>query len=226
MLTFEEIYKSAVAIKGGGKTGKAFVEGHLPEVRSADQLGSLPDAYFLSEISRRIFRAGLKHSMVDGKWLSFETAFWGFDPMRCAMMSDDELDEHMGNADLIRHYGKMKSIRHNAQMVLDKGREAGSFGEWLVSWPEDDAVGLWLSLKRQGAQLGGQSGARFLRQVGYDTFLLTDDVVSALIAQEIVSKRPTAQRDLKQVQLAFNGWREESGRPLAEISRIISFVAW
>ncbi|MCZ6455328.1 MAG: 3-methyladenine DNA glycosylase, partial [Alphaproteobacteria bacterium] len=31
------------------------------------------------------------------------------------------------------------------------------------------------------------------------------------------------QRDLKSVQAAFNEWRVESGRGLAEISRILAF---
>jgi 3-methyladenine DNA glycosylase Tag len=82
-------------------------------------------------------------------------------------------------------------------------------------------------LKKQGAQLGGNSGPSFLRMVGKDTFLLTDDVVAALVAQGVVDKRPTAQRDLRAVQQAFNQWQQESGRPLCQISRLLSMtVGW
>ena len=90
-----------------------------------------------------------------------------------------------------------------------------------------DITGLWALLKKQGQQLGGKSGAYFLRQVGKDTFILTDDVVAALKAQGVIDKAPTAQRDLRKVQDCFNQWQEESGRPMAHISRLLSYtVGW
>jgi len=97
--------------------------------------------------------------------------------------------------------------------------------KWIAAWPSDDIVGLWLALKKGGAQLGGHSGARFLRVIGKDTFLLTDDVVSVLKAEGVVTKMPTAQRDLKVVQQVFNQWRTQSGWPLAHISRVVSMTA-
>ncbi|MEM9058015.1 MAG: DNA-3-methyladenine glycosylase I, partial [Pseudomonadota bacterium] len=64
----------------------------------------------------------------------------------------------------------------------------------------------------------------FLREVGCDTFLLTDDVVASLVSQKIVDRRPTAKRDLERTQQAFNEWRAQSGRPLCQISRVLSFT--
>jgi 3-methyladenine DNA glycosylase Tag len=58
--------------------------------------------------------------------------------------------------------------------------------------------------------------------VGKDTFCLTRDVVGALVRQGVVDRNPTAKRDLQQVQDAFNEWQQQSGRPLCEISRILS----
>jgi hypothetical protein len=58
--------------------------------------------------------------------------------------------------------------------------------------------------------------------LGKDTFILTDDVIVALKAQGVVDKKPTAQRDLEQVQEAFNQLREQSGRPLCQISRLLA----
>ena len=118
----------------------------------------------------------------------------------------------------------MNAVRANAIWMLDVIREFGSFGAMIADWPGDNIVGLWQLLKKQGTQLGGQSGARFLRMVGKDTFVLTDDVVSVLKAEGVVEKLPTSQKDLARVQQVFNQWAEESGRPLAEISRIVSFT--
>ncbi len=52
--------------------------------------------------------------------------------------------------------------------------------------------------------------------VGKDTFIPTDDMAAALIAQKVIDKPPTSQRDLALVQQAFNQWHAESGRPLCQ----------
>ncbi|WP_235557031.1 DNA-3-methyladenine glycosylase I, partial [Pseudomonas aeruginosa] len=81
--------------------------------------------------SLRIFRAGLKHSLVDAKWPAFEEVFFGFDPQKVVLMSAEHLERLMQDARLIRHLGKLKSVPRNAQMVLDLAREHGSFGNYL-----------------------------------------------------------------------------------------------
>ena len=221
MRSFETLYNTALLHKGGKKA----VESLLPKTLTAAELRLQTNSYYLSQLCRRIFRAGLKHSMVDAKWPAFEKAFYDFDPYQVAMMSDEDLELLMQNTNIIRHFGKIKASRKNATWMLDVIREFGSFGNLVADWPESNIVGLWQLLKKQGAQLGGHSGARFLRMVGKDTFLLTDDVVNVLKVDNIINKMPTSQRDLKSVQGAFNDWQEESGRSLAEISRIISFTA-
>ena len=78
-------------------------------------------------------------------------------------------------------------------MVLALGEEKGGFGRFLADWPNDATVDLWQLLKKQGAQLGGNSGAYALRIVGKDTFMLSNDVVAALKAQKIVDKNRPAK---------------------------------
>jgi len=217
---FAEILARAVQRKGG----LAAVEANLPAYKSDVELAKLPDSFYLSTMSKRIFQAGLKHSMVNDRWPAFEEAFEGFEPSTLAMMSDDDLDSHLANPKLIRHLGKLKSIRHNAVMITDATREFGSFGRFLGSWPVTDIVSLWAWLKKRGNQLGGMSGARFLRLAGKDTFLITDDIVALLRSLDIVQKPPTAKRDLIEVQEIFNDWHSQSGRPMCEISRIASYT--
>lgn len=193
-----------------------------PAPLSADALAAITDDRLLSDMTRRIFRAGLKHALVDAKWPAFEQAFFGFDPRKVQLLSDDQLEGMMANRALVRHLGKLKATRINALMVSELSARHGGFGRFLAAWPESDIIRLWQLLKKQGSQLGGNSSAYFLRMVGKDTFMLTDDVVTALKAQGVVEKKPTAQRDLKQVQEAFNQWRETSGRPLCQISRLLA----
>ncbi|MEH6473155.1 MAG: DNA-3-methyladenine glycosylase I [Halopseudomonas sp.] len=196
----------------------------LPELRTAEQLIQLSDDRYLSDMCRRVFRAGLKHSLVDSKWPAFEEAFFGFDPLKLSYMNDEQLESKMHNKALIRHWGKIKSIRVNAMLVNELSQSHGSFGQFIADWPEDNIIGLWELLKKRGAHLGGQSGAAFLRLVGKDTFRLSPDVVAALKAQGVVDKMPTSKRDLQAVQQAFNTWHQQGGQPLSHISMLLAFT--
>ena len=198
------------------------LEAMLPQPRSDAELRALSDDRYLSLISLRIFRAGLKHSLVDAKWPAFEEVFFGFDPEKVVLMGAERLENLMQDTRLIRHLGKLKSVPRNAQFILDVRREKGSFGALIADWPVSDIVGLWKYLAKHGNQLGGLSAPRFLRMVGKDTFIPTDDMVAALKAQGVIDKAPTSQKDLAAVQAAFNQWRAESGRPLCQLSVMLA----
>jgi 3-methyladenine DNA glycosylase Tag len=198
------------------------LEARLPVPKTAAELRQVADDRYLSLIALRVFRAGLKHSLVDAKWPAFETAFFGFAPHKVVLMGAEHLERLMQNAQLIRHMGKLKSVPRNAQMVLDVAQERGSFGAMLADWPVTDSVGLWKHLAKHGTHLGGLSAPRVLRMMGKDSFIPADDVVAALKAQQIIDKAPTSQRDLAAVQAAFNQWHVQSGRPMCQLSVMLA----
>lgn len=200
------------------------LEERLPHPSSDAQLRALSDDRYLSLISLRIFRAGLKHSLVDAKWPAFEEVFFGFDPEKVVLMGAERLENLMQDTRLIRHLGKLKSVPRNAQFVLDVRHEKGSFGALIAEWPTSDIVGLWKYLAKQGNQLGGLSAPRFLRMAGKDTFIPSNDMVAALKAQNIIDKVPTSQKDLALVQGFFNQMQAESGRPLCQLSMMLSYT--
>lgn len=200
------------------------LEARLPVPASAEALRALPDDRYLSQISRRVFRAGLKHSLVDAKWPAFEEAFFGFAPEKVVLMGGEHLERLMGDTRLIRHLAKLSSVPRNAQMVLEAAREHGGFGAFLADWPETEIIGLWRHLARHGSQLGGLSAPSLLRMVGKDTFIPSADVVTALKAQGIIDKAPSSQRDQAAMQAAFNAWREQSGRPLCQLSMMLALT--
>lgn len=198
------------------------LEAALPQPRNPEQLRATSADRYLSTLALRVFRAGLKHSLVDAKWPAFEQVFFGFDPEKVVLMSAEHLERLMQDTRIIRHLGKLKSVPRNAQMVLDIEKQWGSFGDFIADWPVTDIVGLWKYLTKHGNQLGGLSAPRFLRMVGKDTFVPTDDMSAALIAQKVIDKKPTSQRDLALVQDAFNQWHEQSGRPLCQLSVMLA----
>ncbi|MBH3430959.1 DNA-3-methyladenine glycosylase I [Pseudomonas alkylphenolica] len=201
---------------------EAALEAYLPQPKAAAQLRAISADRYLSTLALRVFRAGLKHSLVDAKWPAFEQVFFGFDPNKVVLMGAEHLERLMQDTRIIRHLGKLKSVPRNAQMILDAEHSHGSFANLIADWPVTDIVGLWKYLAKHGNQLGGLSAPRFLRMIGKDTFIPTDDMSAALIAQDIIDKPPTSQRDLALVQAAFNQWQAESGRPLCQLSVMLA----
>ena len=218
---FAPILKRAIERTGGLDR----LEKQLPKPKSSRQLKSVKDDRYLSQMCLRVFRAGLKHSLVDSKWPAFEEVFHGFQPGRITLMNDEEMEACMGNRALIRHWAKISSVRDNAAAMQRVIKEHGSFGAWLAGWPTDDIVGLWDALAKDFSQLGGNSGPYFLRMVGKDTFVLTGDVVQGLVDAKVVAKKPTGKADKRKTQDAFNAWATETGRPLCQLSRILAFSA-
>ncbi|GAA6133719.1 DNA-3-methyladenine glycosylase I [Oceaniserpentilla sp. 4NH20-0058] len=220
MKDFDWIYHRAEELKG------ADFERLLPEVISAQELVERSSDYYLSLIGLRIFRAGLKHSVVDSKWPNFEKVFNGFKPAYVASLSDEALEQHMLEPGLIKHWGKIKALRINAAWLLDLEREQGGFGQYIANWPVTDIVSLWLEMKKHGAQLGGRSAQAIIRMAGKDTFQLSEDVMVQLRALGVVSKVTDnkAKRDLVAIQHAFNEWHQQSGYPMSHISRMLSFT--
>jgi len=216
--SFGALLALAAARKGGAE---AF-EKTLPAPRTPAELAAIPDHRWLATMTRAVFQAGFNWKVIEAKWPGFEIAFRGFDPGRCALMSDDDLDTLLKDKRIVRNGAKIRSVAENASFLCDLAAEHGTAANAFANWPAADYAGLLTLLKKRGSRLGGTSGQYFLRAMGADGFVLSRDVVRALIREGVVDKDPTSQRDLAQVQEAFNHWRAESGRPLAQIGRTLA----
>ena len=218
METFAAIYQRAAARKGGEQT----LETLLTPVKGQSDLSKIHDADVLAEMTKCVFRSGFVWKVIEAKWPGFEAAFSDFDVMHCAMLADEDLEALQGNTDIVRHGKKIASVRANAQYILDVRADHGSFSSFLTQWPNDDFVGLWEHLKKNGSRLGGQTGRYFLRFIGYDTPIFSKDVVAALIQADVVDKEPTSKKAQLTTQEAFVTWQQESGRSFKEISRVLA----
>jgi 3-methyladenine DNA glycosylase Tag len=194
----------------------------LAHPRAPAELEALGDDRYLSQMSLRIFRAGLKHSLVDTKWPAFEEVFSGFEPRRVRAMPDEALEALLADRRLIRHWGKLKAVRDNAAAMIAVAEEHGSFGVWIARWPAADIVGLWEALAKRFSQMGSNSGPSFLRMVGKDTFVLTYSVAAALKRWSAVEGPVKNRKDRAAVQTCFNAWAVETGRPLCQLSQILA----
>jgi 3-methyladenine DNA glycosylase Tag len=216
-IPFKTIRTRAEARKGGAKA----LEKLLPDKPDMKALAKLSDDRMLAEMTQRVFSAGFAWSVIENKWPGFEKAFLGFKPAKLAFQPDDFWHDLLSDTRIVRNGAKITSVRDNAAFVQEIAKEHGSFGKLLASWPSSNQVGLLDLLAKRGSRLGGNTGQMFLRFVGWDGFVTSQDVVACLrdagldIAAEVKSKG-----DLAKVQAQFNAWAEETGLPYAHLSRI------
>ena len=220
MASFQQIYDLAAERKGGSEALEALIAPHRP--KSRDELAQAPDDRWLAAMTRFVFIAGFRWKVIDAKWPGFEEAFWGFDPHRCAMISDEDLDALLKDTRIVRNGQKVATVASNARFLLDLAREHGSAGRFFADWPDEDFVGLLEVLKARASRLGGESAMRFLRTMGKASFITSRDVTAALIRDGVLDKPPSGKRDLEKIQAAFNAWARESGRDLTSISRTLA----
>ena len=216
-IPFKTIRARAEKRKGGAKG----LENLLPLKPDMKAVAKLSDDRMLSEMTKRVFSAGFAWSVIETKWPGFEKAFLAFNPARLSFQPDDFWDGLLSDTRIVRNGAKIQSVRENAAFVQDIAREHGSFGKFLAKWPSSDQIGLLDLLAKRGSRLGGNSGQMFLRFVGWDGFVTSQDVVACLrdagldIAAGVKSKG-----DLAKVQAQFNAWAAETGLPYAHLSRI------
>ncbi len=220
MRDFDDIFALAAARHGGQQALETKLAATAP--LPADKIAAIADDRILSQMSRHVFQSGFSWAVIDKKWPGFEEAFDGFDPAINAAMSDERFDALLKDTAIIRNGAKIRSVALNAQFLVRLAAEHGSAARVFADWPEDDFSGLLDYLKSHGDRLGGQIGARVIRALGKASYILSDSVVAALIAQGVVATFPTSKRDLAAVQKAFNEWSAESGRDLTAISRTLA----
>jgi len=220
MRRFADIFAIAAKRKGGKAALERMLAATAP--RTQAEIAALPDDRILAEMTRRIFYAGFSSKVIDGKWDAFEKGFHGFDPRACAHLSEAAFDALMQDRGIVRNGAKIRAVTVNARLLLELAAEHGTAARCFAEWPDADHVGLLDLLKKRGGHLGGDAAGRFLRGIGKPAFILTPDVVAALVREGVVTKAPGGKRDLALVQAAFNRWAVESGRDLTVISRTLA----
>lgn len=217
MKKFASIQQQAEKRKGGAAALKKL----LPKVASKKQLSTMGDDRFLAMMTKAINQAGFSWKVIENKWPEFEQAFFGFNPGKLGMLSPEQWEAYTSDRRVVRNWQKIKALQENVFFVQEESRRHGSFGKFLADWPAHDQIGLMAYLKKHGSRLGGQSALWFLRTAGKDCFIPSRDVVHTLQQAGLdIADNPTSQKDLRQVQQAFNTWHEETGLPYSHLSRI------
>lgn len=218
MRSFDKIEAMAGKHHGGPKG----IAAKLAEWEIDPGVAKKKDSRFLAGMAKAVFSSGFSWEVIEKKWPGFEVAFERFEPKRVAAYGEDDVDRLLKDASIVRNGAKIMATIENARFIVATAREHGSFGKFLAGWPGTDQIGLMEHLKKNASRLGGATVQYFLRFEGWDAFILSQDVCKALIREDVVEKAPTSRKDLAAAQAAFNTWREQSGRPVREISRILA----
>ncbi|MEE3877981.1 DNA-3-methyladenine glycosylase I [Vibrio sp. YYF0003] len=216
---FDAIYQRAAERKGG----KDQLEALLTHPLSKTELAAIPDDRWLAAFSMKVFQSGISWSVVRKKWPNFEEVFFGFKIESLLMLSDEQWETKATDERIIRHLTKVMSIPANARMIHEASIEYGSFGKMVADWPQENITELWAYLKKHGKRLGGNTGPYTLRQMGADTFIISNDVEAYLRNCKIIEGGKDTKKSLDAANKAFIQWQKESGRSLTEISQIIAF---
>ncbi len=219
MKSFDAIRKRAAERKGGDDV-LATLLGPKPDNAA---LADLLDDRVLSAMAERVFSAGFVWRVIQQKWPGFEEAFLGFEPKRLLFQPDDFWHDLASDARIVRNPQKIKSVRDNAAFVDRVSQEHRSFGRFLANWPADDQAGLVAYLGKNGSRLGGNTGQYLLRWLGWDSYIISGDMLAALRDAGLeVSEKASSKSDRAKIQAQLNIWAGETGLPYVHISRILA----
>jgi 3-methyladenine DNA glycosylase Tag len=219
MADFKKIRQRAAERKGG----EAVLTSLLGPAPDNAAVADMPDDRILSTMAERVFAAGFVWRVIEQKWPGFEEAFLHFEPKRLLFQPDDFWHDLAADDRIVRHPQKIRSVRDNAAFVERVAKERGGFGSFLANWPADDQVGLMAYLGKHGSRLGGKTGQYLLRWLGWDAFVLSDDMTAALRDAGLdVAANPTSRKDLDKIQAQINVWAAQTGLPRRHISRILA----
>jgi 3-methyladenine DNA glycosylase Tag len=215
--SIQAIKKRAADRKGG----ESVIAGLMPKIISSTELAAIGDDRVLAEMTKRVFCSGFNWSVIEKKWPGFEAAFLGFDPIELLHQPPDFWDARASDTRIVRNGQKIMSVAGNAQFIAEISSEHGSFGKFLAAWPADDQVGLLEILGKRGSRLGGKTGQYFLRFIGKDVFMLSQDVITCLRDSGLeIAENPTSRRDMGKIQQQFNQWHQETKLPYTHLSRL------
>lgn len=98
------------------------------------------DQYIFEMLSLEGAQAGLSWETVIQKREAYQEAFCNFDIEQCANLTDEKLEKIKEQYHVIKHIGKIKSVRNNALLVQKLQQEYGSLANYFWSYTSDKPI--------------------------------------------------------------------------------------
>jgi DNA-3-methyladenine glycosylase I len=166
------------------------------------------DRRLFEKICLEGFQAGLSWRTILGKREAFRAAFAGFDFTRIARFTARDVERLLGDDGIVRHRGKIESVRNNARRASEVVREFGSLAAyfWRFEPPREsrprrltrdvlaamttsaEAIALSKDLKRRGFTFVGPTTVyAFMQAMG-----LVNDHVDRCVVRAAAQKARAA----------------------------------
>lgn len=130
----------------------------IPERINPTSLGD-----YLEVMTKAVFQAGLRWSLIDAKWPAFRKAFANFDAEKVAAFTDADVERLAEDDGIIRSAKKIRGTVHNARTMIELEREFGSFRAYLRSFKSYDELSA--DIRKRFAFMGEMSVYYFLFRV-------------------------------------------------------------
>lgn len=85
-------------------------------------------------------QAGLSWETILKRREAYRKAFYGFDPVKVAHMTDHQLNSLLENPGIIRNRLKIHAARQNARVFLDIQKEFGSFDDYVWNFVDQEPI--------------------------------------------------------------------------------------
>lgn len=125
------------------------------------------DTALFERLCLEIFQAGLSWELILKRRPGMNEAFDGFDPATVVTYSEERQRSLLQDARIIRNRLKVSAIVHNAGVVCQLQRDAGSFAAWLAAHHPLQKRD-WVKLFRKTFRFTGpEVVGEFLMSIGY-----------------------------------------------------------
>lgn len=101
---------------------------------------SKDDQYIFEMLSLEGAQSGLSWETVIQKRKDYQEAFHNFDIKKCSKLTDKEIEVIKEQYNVIKHMGKLKSVRNNAVQVIKLQEEWGSLSNFLWSYVKNEPI--------------------------------------------------------------------------------------
>lgn len=132
------------------------------------RLGTRPknDKGYFEEMTKAVFRAGMKWDVIDKKWPGFQKAFANFSIQKVTRFEDPELDRLMKDEGIVRNHKKVMATLNNAREFIRIRKEHGSFAGYLKAAGQQGEETLCRDMGKRFSFMGPSTTLFFLRAVG------------------------------------------------------------
>lgn len=88
---------------------------------------------YLEIMSKSVFETGMSWKVIESKWPDTKEAFFNFNIKKVSRFTEKDIDRLMHDTRVIRNYNKLMAIIMNANTILEKDKEYGTFKNYLRS---------------------------------------------------------------------------------------------